>query len=67
MAEYVNGSVIYCRHKSCWQLNVIYNKWKKVRFMRQQNQISKISIKNSRSEVFKFNEIELLQCPWEIK
>ena len=38
MAEYVNGSVIYCRHKSCWQLNVIYNKWKKVTwFLKQQN------------------------------
>ena len=30
MAEYVNGSVLFCRHSSCWKLNVIKNEWKKV-------------------------------------
>ena len=30
MAEYVNGSVIFCRHSSCWRLNVAKNEWKKV-------------------------------------
>ena len=30
MAEYVNGSVIFCRHSSCWNLNVARNSWKKV-------------------------------------
>lgn len=30
MAEYVDGSVIYCRHSSCWKLDVARNKWSKV-------------------------------------
>lgn len=30
MAEYVNGSVIFCRHSSCWRLDVAANKWGKV-------------------------------------
>jgi hypothetical protein len=30
MAEYLNGSVIFCRHKSCWRLDVARNSWSKV-------------------------------------
>jgi len=31
MAEFVgNDSVIFCRHSSCWKLNVALNKWRKV-------------------------------------
>ena len=30
MAEFVNDSVLYCRHANCWKLDVIRNKWAKV-------------------------------------
>ena len=30
MAEYVNGSVVFCRHSSCWRLDVARNSWQKV-------------------------------------
>ena len=30
MAEFVNDSVLYCRHANCWKLDVIRNKWSKV-------------------------------------
>lgn len=30
MAEYVNGSVVFCRHGACWGLDVAKNSWQKV-------------------------------------
>ena len=32
MAEYVNGSVVFCRHSACWRLDVAKNSWQKVSF-----------------------------------
>ncbi len=39
MAEYVNGSVIFCRHSSCWNLNVIKNSWSKVTNVQSPNKV----------------------------
>ncbi len=31
LAEFVNDSVIYCRHDNCWKLNILANQWDKVK------------------------------------
>ena len=51
MAEYVNGSVIFCRHSSCWKLNVIKNQWK---------QVLKSTLKNNFTQTHVFPSNQLL-------
>ena len=44
MAEYLNGSVIFCRHKSCWRLDVARNSWSKVNELHIENHLSIVNI-----------------------
>jgi hypothetical protein len=47
MAEFVNNSVLYCRHANCWKLHVAKNSWSKVGWAVPAKKTGKLIIKRN--------------------